>query len=242
MRFSAEIQGFKSAMGEAAAATEKLKKVSEEASAGSDTNLGRLIESAHKNREAWDTAGTTMAGFGAAAVAGLGLAGEAATSIAQISNVMGTMEHDGSEGVERFAATLVALGKAGASTEAEIVDMAQCIAGAGKLVGASESDVLALANAMASVGIESQLGGCLPRHAAHVHRREDRRRRLGGPSEGRRGVACSRRGHDGQGPRACEGRGRQRHRHHVRGSGSRALRKRLFCCALLELVICCLIR
>jgi hypothetical protein len=43
VRFSAEIQGFKSAMGEAAAATEKLKKVSEEASAGSDTNLGRLI-------------------------------------------------------------------------------------------------------------------------------------------------------------------------------------------------------
>ncbi|WP_461164937.1 phage tail tape measure protein [Arthrobacter sp. R4-81] len=84
---------------------------------------------------------------------------EAATSIAQISNVMGTMERDGSKGVERFGATLVALGNAGASTEAEILEMAKRIAGAAKLVGASESDVLALSNAMASVGIEAQLGG-----------------------------------------------------------------------------------
>ncbi|MEJ1193054.1 phage tail tape measure protein [Pseudarthrobacter sp. CCNWLW207] len=86
-------------------------------------------------------------------------ADEAATSIAQISNVMGTMEREGSKGVERFGATLVALGNAGASTEAEILEMAKRIAGAAKLVGASESDVLALSNAMASLGIEAQLGG-----------------------------------------------------------------------------------
>ncbi|KQQ89463.1 phage tail tape measure protein [Arthrobacter sp. Leaf137] len=240
VKFSAEIQGFKAAMAEAAAATQKVKKVSEEASAGADTHLGRLVQSAHKNREAWDTAGTSMLGFGTAAVGGLALAGkaamdwesawagvtktvdgtpkqmdeleaslrglaktlpatheeiagvaeaagqlgvkrqdvvgftetmialgettnlsadEAATAIAQISNVMGTMQREGSGGVERFGATLVALGNAGASTEAEIVSMAKRIAGAGKLVGASESDVLALANAMASVGIEAELGG-----------------------------------------------------------------------------------
>lgn len=86
-------------------------------------------------------------------------ADEAATSIAQISNVMGTMARDGAVGVERFGATLVALGNAGASTEKEILEMSKRIAGAGKLIGASESDVLALANAMASVGIEAQLGG-----------------------------------------------------------------------------------
>lgn len=240
VRFSAEIQGFKAAMAEAAASTRKVKDSSEEASKAADTHLGRLVESATKNRDAWETTGATFLGLGTAAVAGLGLAGkaamdwesawagvtktvdgtpaqmdelevslrglaktlpatheeiagvaeaagqlgvkredvvgftetmialgettnltadEAATSIAQISNVMGTMEREGSEGVERFSSTLVALGNAGASTEAEIVDMAQRIAGAGKLVGASESDVLALANAMASVGIESQLGG-----------------------------------------------------------------------------------
>lgn len=240
VRFTAEIQGFKRAMEEAAQATEKTKKASEDSSKAADTYLGKLVESANKNREAWDTAGTTMLGFGTAAVGGLALAGkaamdwetawagvtktvdgspeqmdaleaslrglaktlpatheeiagvaeaagqlgvkredvagftktmidlgettnltaeEAATSIAQISNVMGTMEREGSKGVERFSSTLVALGNAGASTEAEILDMAQRIAGAGKLVGASESDVLALANAMASLGIESQLGG-----------------------------------------------------------------------------------
>lgn len=240
VKFSAEIHNFKASMAEAAAATQKVKKVSEEAGAAADTHMGRLVQSANKNRDAWETAGSTMAGFGTAAVAGLGLAGkaamdwesawagvtktvdgtpaqmdqletslrglaktlpatheeiagvaeaagqlgvkrqdvvgftetmvalgettnlsaeDAATSIAQISNVMGTMEREGSAGVSRFSATLVALGNAGASTESDIVNMAQRIAGAGKLVGASESDVLALANAMASVGIEAELGG-----------------------------------------------------------------------------------
>lgn len=238
--FSAEVQGFKRAMEEAAQSTQKTKKASEDSTKAADTYLGKLVESANKNREAWELSGAALLGFGAAGVTGLGLAGkaamdwesawagvtktvsgtpkqmdelegslrnlaktlpatheeiagvaeaagqlgvkredvvgftktmvdlgettnltadEAATSIAQISNVMGTMERDGSKGVERFGATLVALGNAGASTEAEILDMAQRIAGAGKLVGASESDVLALANAMASLGIESQLGG-----------------------------------------------------------------------------------
>lgn len=238
--FSAEIAGFKSAMEQAAQATKKTQQASEDSSKAADTYLGKMVQSANKNREAWDTAGTTMLGFGAAAVGGLALAGkaamdwesawagvtktvdgtpaqmdelegslrnlaktlpstheeiaavaeaagqlgvkredvvgftktmvdlgettnlsadEAATSIAQISNVMGTMEREGSKGVERFGATLVALGNAGASTEAEILEMAKRIAGAAKLVGASESDVLALSNAMASLGIEAQLGG-----------------------------------------------------------------------------------
>jgi TP901 family phage tail tape measure protein len=227
-------------MAEAATSTQKLKGATEDSAKAADTYLGKMVQSANKNREAWDTAGTTMLGFGAAAAGGLALAGkaamdwesawagvtktvdgtpeqmnelegslrnlaktlpstheeiaavaeaagqlgvkredvvgftktmvdlgettnltadEAATSIAQISNVMGTMERDGSKGVERFGATLVALGNAGASTEAEILEMAKRIAGAAKLVGASESDVLALSNAMASLGIEAQLGG-----------------------------------------------------------------------------------
>ena len=86
-------------------------------------------------------------------------ADEAATAIAQISNVMGTMDREGSEGVERFGATLVELGNNGASTESEILEMAQRIAGAAKTVGASESDVLALSNTLASMGIRAELGG-----------------------------------------------------------------------------------
>ena len=86
-------------------------------------------------------------------------ADEAATSIAQISNVMGTLDREGAVGAERLGSTIVALGNAGASTEKDIVSMATRITGAGKLIGATESDVLALANAMSSVGIEAQLGG-----------------------------------------------------------------------------------
>ena len=82
-------------------------------------------------------------------------ADEAATSIAQIANVMGT---SGDE-VDNFAATLVALGNAGASTESEILALAQRLSGAGKVAGASEAGVLSLANAMASVGIQAELGG-----------------------------------------------------------------------------------
>lgn len=82
-------------------------------------------------------------------------ADDAATAIAQFMNVMGTAGDD----VDNLGAALVALGNDGASTEAEIISMAQRISGAGKLVGASEADVLALANALASVGIQAELGG-----------------------------------------------------------------------------------
>ncbi|HEX6686695.1 MAG TPA: phage tail tape measure protein, partial [Candidatus Limnocylindrales bacterium] len=82
-------------------------------------------------------------------------ADEAATAIAQLMNVMGTAPDD----VDNFAAALVELGNNGASTEREIVMMAQRIAGAGSIIGASEADVLALANALSSVGIEVEAGG-----------------------------------------------------------------------------------
>lgn len=84
---------------------------------------------------------------------------DAATNIAQISNVMGTMGREGAEGVERFGATLVELGNNGASTESEILSMAQRIAGAAATVGASEVDVLALSNTLASMGVNAELGG-----------------------------------------------------------------------------------
>jgi TP901 family phage tail tape measure protein len=74
VKFSAEIQGFKAAMAEAAAATQKVKKASEDSSKAADTNLGRMVQSASKNRDAWEQSGGAIAGFGAAALAGVGLA------------------------------------------------------------------------------------------------------------------------------------------------------------------------
>ncbi len=82
-------------------------------------------------------------------------ADQAATSLAQLMNIMGTSQGD----VDKLGATLVALGNAGASTESEILMMAQRIAGAGKLVGATEGEVLGLANALASMGVTAELGG-----------------------------------------------------------------------------------
>lgn len=82
-------------------------------------------------------------------------ADEAATSIAQLMNVMQTAPDD----VDNLGAALVALGNNGASTERDIIQMAQNIAGAGAVVGASEADVLALSNALASVGIDAEAGG-----------------------------------------------------------------------------------
>lgn len=80
---------------------------------------------------------------------------QAATAIAQISNVMGTSQGD----VDRFGSALVALGNNGASTESQILEMAQRIAGAGKQIGLSETDVLAFSSALSSVGIEAEAGG-----------------------------------------------------------------------------------
>ena len=84
---------------------------------------------------------------------------EAATGLAQIANVMGTVQREGVAGYEKLGSTLVALGNAGASTESQILETAQRLTGAAKLIGASEADILALGNAMSSVGIESELGG-----------------------------------------------------------------------------------
>lgn len=86
-------------------------------------------------------------------------ADEAATSLAQFSNVMGTALRDGVEGYSRLGATLVELGNNGASTEKDIMALAARLSGTGVVVGAAESDVLALANTMASLGIQSELGG-----------------------------------------------------------------------------------
>ena len=80
---------------------------------------------------------------------------QAATDIAQISNVMGTTVGD----VDNFGSALVALGNAGASTEAQILAMTQRIAGAGAQIGLTEADILAIANAAASMGIEAEAGG-----------------------------------------------------------------------------------
>lgn len=80
---------------------------------------------------------------------------EASISLARLSNVMGTSEKD----FRRLGSTFVDLGNKGASTEQEIANMSLRIAGAGKQVGLSESEVLAFGSALSSVGVRAEAGG-----------------------------------------------------------------------------------
>jgi TP901 family phage tail tape measure protein len=228
----AEVADYKRQMAEAVKATDHIPA----SAAKAETALGKMVQSARYNRESWDMAGRAMVGFGAATLAGLGLAvnaavqwesawtgvlktvngtddelsalegslrdmartlpashaeiagvaeaagqlgvqtsavagftrvmidlgettnlaaDEAATSLAQLMNVMQTSAGD----VDNLGSAVVALGNDGASTERDIVLMAQRIAGAGAMIGMSEGDVLGLSNALASVGIDAEAGG-----------------------------------------------------------------------------------
>ncbi|MDP3720763.1 MAG: phage tail tape measure protein [Acidobacteriota bacterium] len=80
---------------------------------------------------------------------------QAAESIAKIQNIFGAAGKD----TERFASTLVALGNDGASTEDQILSLANRIASAGNAVGLSQGQVLGYASAIANVGIEAEAGG-----------------------------------------------------------------------------------
>lgn len=80
---------------------------------------------------------------------------EAASSLAKFANVTNMSAKD----YDRLGSTIVALGNNFATTEADIVAMAQNLASTGKQVGMSESDIMALATALSSVGLEAQAGG-----------------------------------------------------------------------------------
>jgi TP901 family phage tail tape measure protein len=236
VRLMANVNDFKAQLAASERAVKGLGDQADKSQQQASTALGKLARSAQDNRQAWDTAGTALAGFGAvttAALAGtvkaaidwesawtgvqktvdgsaqemaalegelrglartlpathgeiaavaeaagqLGVkredvasftktmidlgsstslsADEAATSIAQMANVMGTAPED----VDRLGASLVALGNAGASTETEILRMASYLTGAAALIGASESDVLAMSNSLVGMGINAERGG-----------------------------------------------------------------------------------
>lgn len=82
-------------------------------------------------------------------------ADEAGASFARIANVM-KMPQDQ---FDRMGSAVYVLGKNGAATEREILDLAQRISAAGGAAGFSVPQILGIANALSSVGIEAEAGG-----------------------------------------------------------------------------------
>lgn len=80
---------------------------------------------------------------------------EGATSLAQFMAVMGTSQGK----IRNLGSTVVALGNNFATNEKAIVEMSQRLSGMGKQTNMSEADVLGLAAAMSTVGIEAEAGG-----------------------------------------------------------------------------------
>ena len=79
----------------------------------------------------------------------------AATQLAKFVNIMGT----GQDKFSNIGSTIAMLGNNFATTEAPIAEMSMRIAGAGKQIGLTEPQVLGLATALSSVGIQAQMGG-----------------------------------------------------------------------------------
>lgn len=79
-------------------------------------------------------------------------ADEAATMLAQFANITGVDDY------ERLGATIADLGDSTATTASKVVEMSQGMAAAASVAGFQPTDIMALAAAVGSLGIESQAG------------------------------------------------------------------------------------
>lgn len=84
---------------------------------------------------------------------------EAAQQIAKFANIMVSTEGQTNEYFSRLGSSIVDLGNNFATTEADIMNMSMRLATAGRQVGFTSQDILGLATALSSVGIEAAAGG-----------------------------------------------------------------------------------
>ncbi len=83
----------------------------------------------------------------------------AATFFARLGNIMGVSADQMAEFTKKAGSTVVDLGNKFAATEPEIAALSLRLAGAAQVAGLSTPQILALATAMASLGIQSEMGG-----------------------------------------------------------------------------------
>ncbi|WP_294593299.1 phage tail tape measure protein, partial [uncultured Streptococcus sp.] len=76
------------------------------------------------------------------------------SAIAKIANITGLT----SDEYQRFGSSVVALGNNFSTTESDIISMANRLAASGTLAGLTNQEILGLATAMSSVGIEAEAG------------------------------------------------------------------------------------
>lgn len=84
---------------------------------------------------------------------------EAATFFARFGNIMGVATEDMAAFTKQAGTTVVELGNKFAATEPEIAALSLRLAGAGQAAGLTAPQILAMATAMASLGIQSEMGG-----------------------------------------------------------------------------------
>lgn len=80
---------------------------------------------------------------------------EGAATLAKFANVT-KMDQ---ENFDRLGSSIVDLGNNFATTESDIANMSMRLAGAGTQIGLSQADILGIATALSSVGIEAEMGG-----------------------------------------------------------------------------------
>lgn len=138
VRIRAEIGDFRKQMQEASKAASEVGKSSQDSSAKATTALGGLVQSAHKNKEAWETSGRSLLGFGTAVSVGVGLA---IKTFAEFDSQMSKVKAATHAGASDMNALREAAIKAGADTAYSAKEAAQGIEEMSK-AGVGVKDIL----------------------------------------------------------------------------------------------------